>query len=97
MNNLSFADIAIVSCGTLSLELNYLKKEGFLDTSHLFYTTPGLHEDIHELETQLIHSLRPSTIATWSPRVGPVVTNFCCATSSCPSMSRFATTKTVLP
>ena len=47
MNNVSFADIAIVSCGTLSLELNYLKKEGFLDTSHLFFTTPGLHEDIH--------------------------------------------------
>jgi hypothetical protein len=27
MNNVSFTDIAIVSCGTLSLELNYLKKE----------------------------------------------------------------------
>jgi len=57
VNNLSFADIAIVSCGTLSLELNYLKKEGFLDTSHLFFTTPGLHEDIHELETQLIQRI----------------------------------------
>jgi hypothetical protein len=57
VNNLSFADIAIVSCGTLSLELNYLKKEGFLDTSHLFFTTPGLHEDIHELETQLIKQI----------------------------------------
>jgi len=31
MNNVSFADIAIVSCGTLSLELNHLKKEGFMD------------------------------------------------------------------
>ena len=27
MNDVSFSDIAIVSCGTLSLELNYLKKE----------------------------------------------------------------------
>jgi len=36
MNNVSFADIAIVSCGTLSLELNYLKQEGFLNTAHLF-------------------------------------------------------------
>lgn len=54
MENVSFADIAIVSCGTLSLELNYLKKEGFLDTQHLFYTTPGLHEDCNELERQLI-------------------------------------------
>jgi len=57
MSNVSFADIAIVSCGTLSLELNYLKQEGFLDTAHLFFTTPGLHEDIHELEAQLIQRI----------------------------------------
>ncbi len=57
MNNSSFSSIAIVSCGTLSLELNYLKKNGFLDTVHLFYTTPGLHEDIHELERQLIQRI----------------------------------------
>ncbi len=36
MNNVSFADIAVVSCGTLSLELNYLKKEGFLETPIYF-------------------------------------------------------------
>jgi hypothetical protein len=54
MENVSFADIAVVSCGTLSLELNYLRKEGFLDTQYLFYTTPGLHEDCNELERQLI-------------------------------------------
>jgi hypothetical protein len=53
MNSASFKDIAIVSCGTLSLELKYLKEEGFLDIAHLFFTTPGLHEDIHELERQL--------------------------------------------
>jgi GTPase Era involved in 16S rRNA processing len=35
------------------LSLCDLEKEGFLDTSHLFFTTPGLHEDIHELEAQL--------------------------------------------
>ena len=57
VNIVSFADITIVSCGTLSLELSYLKKEGFLDTSHLFFTTPGLHEDIHELEAQLIQRI----------------------------------------
>ena len=39
---------------TLSLELNYLKKTGFLDTDHLFYSTLGLHEDIHKLEHQLL-------------------------------------------
>jgi hypothetical protein len=54
LNSKSFSDIAIVSCGTLSLELNYLKKTGFLDSDHLFFTTPGLHEDIHELERQLL-------------------------------------------
>ena len=57
MNNISFADIAVVSCGTLSLELNYLKQEGFLDTQHIFYTTPGLHQDIPELERQLINRI----------------------------------------
>jgi len=58
MNDVSFSDIAIVSCGTLSLELNFLKDEGFLDTSHLFFTTPGLHEDIHELERQLVRQIQ---------------------------------------
>jgi len=58
MNKISFSDIAVVSCGTLSLELNFLKQEGFLDTPHLFFTTPGLHEDIHELERQLVRQIR---------------------------------------
>jgi hypothetical protein len=40
---MSFANIAIVSCGTLSMELRYLKDMGFLDTNHLMFTTPGLH------------------------------------------------------
>lgn len=57
MNSISFANIAIVSCGTLSLELNALKKEGFLDTDHLYFTTPGLHEDIHRLERQLLKQI----------------------------------------
>ena len=54
MEERSFIETAIVSCGTLSPEINYLAKEGFLDTRHIFFTTPGLHQDIHELETQLI-------------------------------------------
>ncbi len=58
MQDISFADIAIVSCGTLSLELNYLKEDGFLDTDHIFYTTPGLHQDIPELERQLVSRIR---------------------------------------
>ena len=58
MDNISFSDIAIVSCGTLSLELNYLKEKGFLDTNHIFFTTPGLHEDPRELERQLIDRIK---------------------------------------
>ena len=57
MDHVSFSEIAIVSCGALSLELNHLKEEGFLDTNHLFYTTPGLHEDPRELERQLIQRI----------------------------------------
>jgi hypothetical protein len=52
-----FADIAIVACGTLSLELNFLKEAGFLNTEHMFYTTPGLHQDIFELAHQLVNQI----------------------------------------
>jgi hypothetical protein len=58
MSEVSFSNIAVVSCGTLSLELNFLKQSGFLDTDHLFFTTPGLHEDIRELESQLIRRIQ---------------------------------------
>ncbi len=54
----SFHGMAIVSCGTVSLELNHLKQEGFLDTEHVFYTTPGLHEDVKELERQLVSRIQ---------------------------------------
>lgn len=54
MDNIDFSGIAIVSCGTLAMELNHLKDEGFLNTDHLLFTTPGLHEDVRELERQLI-------------------------------------------
>jgi hypothetical protein len=58
MDHVSFSEIAIVSCGTLSLELNHLKSEGFLDSDHIFFTTPGLHEDPRELEQQLIQRVK---------------------------------------
>lgn len=57
MSGTTFEDIAIVSCGTLSLELNYLRKEGFLDARHVYYTTPGLHESPRELESQLLEKM----------------------------------------
>ncbi|MHB8867653.1 MAG: DUF1638 domain-containing protein [Thermoleophilia bacterium] len=54
MNGTSFADIAVVSCGTMSLELRALKESGFLDTEHLVFTAPGLHREPAELERQLL-------------------------------------------
>jgi hypothetical protein len=54
MSSISFSNIAVVACGTVNLELKHLQQTGFLDTNHLYFTTPGLHEDIHDLERQLI-------------------------------------------
>ncbi len=54
----SFKDCVIVACGTLSPEINYLKKEGFLDAKKVLFTTPGLHEIPRELETQLIDRIK---------------------------------------
>ena len=52
-----FENTAVISCGTLSLELNHLRKQGFLNPKHLYFTTPGLHEDPRELERQLIENI----------------------------------------
>jgi len=54
---LSFKDYVIVSCGTLGPELNYLRKQGFLDAKKIVYTTPGRHEIPKELESQLIEKI----------------------------------------
>ncbi|MDY6954949.1 MAG: DUF1638 domain-containing protein [Thermodesulfobacteriota bacterium] len=58
MHGVSFSDTAIVSCGTLSLEVHHLKKTGFLDARQIFYTTPGLHENPRELEKQLLYTVK---------------------------------------
>ena len=55
--DLSFKDYTIVSCGTLGPELNYLRKQGFLDAKKIVYTTPGRHEVLKELESQLIQKI----------------------------------------
>ncbi len=54
MENQSFSEVAIVACGTMRMELEQLREEGFLDTEHIYFTTPGLHQDVHELERQLV-------------------------------------------
>lgn len=56
-NAASFRDYAIVSCGTLNLELNYLKRTGFLDARRILYIKPGRHEIPRELEKQLIRQI----------------------------------------
>jgi hypothetical protein len=54
---ISFTDCAIVACGTLSLELRFLKKSGFLDARKILYAKPGRHEDTKELESLLIKQI----------------------------------------
>ena len=57
MDQQSFSDIAVVSCGTLNMELSHLRESGFLDVRHIFFTTPGLHESPRELERQLVQRI----------------------------------------
>ena len=54
----SFQDYAIVACGTLNMELNHLKDNGFLDVKKILYTKPGRHEVPLELESQLIRQIK---------------------------------------
>ena len=55
---ISFKGYSIVSCGTLSLELNHLRANGFLNADKILYTKPGLHEHPMELAKQLKRQLR---------------------------------------
>jgi hypothetical protein len=56
-NQPSFQDYAVVACGTLSMELNYLRDSGFLSARKILYTKPGRHEVPRELESQLIRQI----------------------------------------
>ena len=66
-NHPSYQDHAIVACGTLSMELNYLRDSGFLDVRKILYTRPGRHEIPRELENQLIRQIR--TAKTYAPNI----------------------------
>jgi len=57
MRGSSFEGCSIVSCGTLRMELNRLKEDGFLDADKIYYTTPGLHEIPRDLESQLVRQM----------------------------------------
>lgn len=50
---MNFKGYALVSCGTLRPELEFLKEIGFLNADKILYTAPGLHENALELEKQL--------------------------------------------
>jgi hypothetical protein len=58
MENQSFSDIAVVACGTLTMELSHLGESGFPDARHIFFTVLGLHETLRELEKQLIQRIQ---------------------------------------
>jgi len=62
-----FQDYAIVACGTVSMELNYLRDSGFLSARKILYTKPGRHEVPRELESQLIRQIR--TAKTYAPKI----------------------------
>jgi len=53
----SFQDYAVVACGTMNMELNFLRDSGFLNAAKVLYTKPGRHEIPRELEGQLIRQL----------------------------------------
>ena len=53
----SFRGCAVVSCGVLRLELESLRRPGFLDADQILYCAPGLHEWPWELEQQLPRQL----------------------------------------
>jgi len=66
-NHASFQDYVIVACGTVNLELNYLKDSGFLDVKKILYTKPGRHEVPRELESQLIRQI--GTAKKYAPNI----------------------------
>jgi hypothetical protein len=63
----SFQDYAIVACGTLNMELKYLRNGGFLDARKILYTKPGRHEVPRELESQLIRQI--GTAKKYAPNI----------------------------
>jgi SAM-dependent methyltransferase len=69
-----FEGYTVVSCGTLSPELNHLRRIGFLDADKILYTRPGLHENPREFEKHLRRQLRharqysPKTIVVYGTR-----------------------------
>ena len=53
----SFQDYAVVACGAMNMELNFLRDSGFLNAAKVLYIKPGRHEIPRELEGQLLRQL----------------------------------------
>ncbi len=56
-HTVSFRGFTVVSCGTLSPELNALSQTGFLDADKILYTIAGLHENNNKLKQHLTRQL----------------------------------------
>jgi SAM-dependent methyltransferase len=63
----SFEGYSVVSCGTLSPEINRLRNSAFLDADKVLYTRPGLHENPREFEKHLRRQLRHAR--QYSPKI----------------------------
>jgi len=65
-DRVSVKGCSIVSCGTMRMEVEALRRSGFLDADEVLYCAPGLHEWPRELEQQLQRQLAAAGDA--SPR-----------------------------
>jgi hypothetical protein len=57
MNNSTFEDRCIISCGMLHPELIHLEEVGFLNPRRILFTPPGLHAIPERLEEHLLKRL----------------------------------------
>jgi len=56
-DGITFKGYSIVSCGTLRMEIETLRRSGFLDADNVLYCAPGLHEWPWELKKQMRRQL----------------------------------------
>lgn len=53
-----FKGIAIVTCAVMKPDLDRLRDQGFLDTDAVFYTSPGNHDVLMEMDRELPEYMR---------------------------------------
>ena len=70
-NRISFQDYTIVACGTMKLELNFLKETVFLYARRILYTKPGRHEVpliTHEISLNRFKNLLLDIVQSTNPK-----------------------------